>query len=756
MLRDFTPRLYQQTILGTAATKNTLVVLPTGLGKTGIALLLTVQRLSQYPQSKILMLAPTKPLCDQHADTFRKHLDIPPEKVVVFTGSVTPEKRGELWKEAQIVISTPQGLENDVINQRIHLPEVSLLIFDEAHHATGEYAYVWLAQQYEKQAKFPRILALTASPGSDLEKIKEICTNLLIEKVEVRTEKDHDVKEYIQPVKIRWEEVAFPDSFKAVQKFLQTCRKSKLEEVHKYGYCKSINISKGELLGIQGELQKKVSSGEREFEALHSMSLVAEALKVDHALELLETQGPNPLYHYLKNLQEDSISSKIKAVKNLVMDENFKSALFLTEQLVEQKAENPKLVKLKELLELELKKNPAAKVIVFTQFRDSAEEIVKAVDEITVKIIDGEAINEIKVKNQIFVGQAKKNGLGFSQKQQKEILNRFREGEFNVLIATSVAEEGLDIPKVDKVIFFEPIPSAIRSIQRRGRTGRLEKGEVTILVTEGTRDEAYRWSSFHKEKKMYRNLTEIKKEFTFNPKENNLDSKAVSNGNASLLNFTKPEEPVTAVLADHREKNNRIVKELIDLGISVKTAQLESADYLVSGRVGVELKQVPDFVASIIDGRLLEQVRDLKKNFERAVVIIEGEEDIYSVRKVHANAIRGMLASIVLDFGVPILYTKNSRDTAGLLAVMAQREQNKERDFSYHDRKPRSMKEQQEFFVSAFPGVGVQTARLLLEHFGTIKNIVNATKEEMTAIKGIGEKTAERIMGLVEEIYSKK
>ncbi|MEK6938830.1 MAG: ERCC4 domain-containing protein, partial [Nanoarchaeota archaeon] len=179
-------------------------------------------------------------------------------------------------------------------------------------------------------------------------------------------------------------------------------------------------------------------------------------------------------------------------------------------------------------------------------------------------------------------------------------------------------------------------------------------------------------------------------------------------------------------------------------------------DYLVSGRVGVELKQVPDFVASIIDGRLLEQVRDLKKNFERAVVIIEGEEDIYSVRKVHANAIRGMLASIVLDFGVPILYTKNARDTAGLLAVMAQREQNKERDFSYHDRKPRNMKEQQEFFVSAFPGVGVQTARLLLEHFGTIKNLVNASKEKITSIKGIGEKTAERIMGLVEEEYQKK
>ncbi|MFA6461678.1 MAG: DEAD/DEAH box helicase [Candidatus Woesearchaeota archaeon] len=738
MLKDFTPRLYQQTILNTAASHHTLVVLPTGLGKTGIALLLMVQRLSNYPNSKILMLAPTKPLCDQHAETFRTHLEIAEEKVVVFTGSVAPDKREQLWKEGQIFISTPQGLENDVINQRINLQEVSLLIFDEAHHATGEYSYVWLAQQYEKLAKYPRILALTASPGSDMEAIKEICQNLHIEKVEVRTENDSDVKPYVQEVKIKWIEIEFPDSFKAVQKFLQNCRKTKLEEVQKYGYCNSINTSKGELLGIQGELQKKVSSGERDFDAMRSMSLVAEALKVDHALELLETQGPNSLNSYLKKLQQESLTSKTKAVKNLVMDENFKSAVFLTEEIAKQKIENPKQVKLKEIIAEEITTNPTAKIIVFTQFRDSAEEIVKAV-------------NELSIKNHIFVGQAKKNGVGFSQKQQKEILDQFREGEFNILIATSVAEEGLDIPKVDKVIFYEPIPSAIRSIQRRGRTGRLEKGEVTILVTKGTRDEAYRWSSHHKEKKMFRNLDQVKKEYSLTPMESSEPRKE-----SSLLNYVKSEEPVTAILADHREKNNRIVKELIDLGISVKTAQLESADYLVSGRVGVELKQVPDFVASIIDGRLLEQVRDLKKNFEKAVVIIEGEEDIYSVRKVHANAIRGMLASIVLDFGVPILYTKNPRDTAGILAVMAQREQNKDHTFSYHDRKPRDMKEQQEFFVSSLPGIGVQTARLLLEHFSSIKELVNASKEEITSIKGVGEKTAERIISLMMEKYPKK
>ena len=731
MLHDFTPRLYQQTILGSAAAKNTLVVLPTGLGKTGLALLLAAQRLTNYPNSKILMLSPTKPLCEQHVQTFREHLELPPEKIVLFTGSVPPEKRGELWKEAVVVISTPQGLENDVINGRVRLEETSLLCVDECHHATGEYSYVWLAQQYEKVAKYPRILALTASPGSDMENIQEICRNLLIEKVEVRTEQDPDVKPYIQQLKFNWVKVDFPEEFRKVQKFLQDCKKSKLIEAQHHGYCNDLQINKTQLLALQGELHQKISQGQRDFEMLRSISLLAEALKADHALELLESQGITQLYSYLSKIQQEALATKVKAVQNLVQDANFKSAAYLTEELVKQDLTHPKLIKLKELVQEEIRRDSSRKIIIFTQYRNSGEEIVKALDQ-------------LNISNSLFVGQAKKNGTGFSQKQQKEILDRFRAGEFSVLISTSVGEEGLDIPAVDKVIFYEPIPSAIRSIQRRGRTGRLEKGEVTMLITAGTRDEAYRWSSAHKEKRMYRNLEQLKKGISaLLPKEP-----------ATLPQFI-PKEQMVAIVADHREKNNRVVKELIEIGVRVNTAQLHSADYIVSGRVGVELKKVPDFVASIIDGRVLEQVRDLKKNFEKAVVIIEGEEDMYAVRKVHPNAIRGMLASIVLDFSVPVLYTKNPKDTAGLLAVMAKREQDKERDFSLHQKKPSSMQEQQEFLISALPGIGIVVARNLLNYFGSIKSVVNASKEELQALDGVGEKISERLWMLFNEKYGK-
>ncbi|MEK6969103.1 MAG: DEAD/DEAH box helicase [Nanoarchaeota archaeon] len=733
MIRDFIPRLYQQTILGTAALNNTLVVIPTGLGKTAIAFLLAAQRLSVYPNSKVLMLAPTKPLCEQHLDSFQHHLTLPTEKIVLFTGDVNPEKRAELWKEATVIISTPQGLENDIINRRIRLEEISLLIFDEAHHATGEYAYVWIAQQYEKKAQASRILALTASPGGDLEKIKEVCANLKIEKVEVRTETDPDVKPYIQTIKKQWVTVEFPEEFKKIQNYLQNSRKAKLVEAQNHGYCSHTDSAKGALLVLQGELQKKVSSGEKDFEILRSISVIAEALKIDHALELLECQGIKPLQIYFKKLEQESLTSKVKAVKNLMLDANFKAAIYLTEELVKKDIRHPKLYKLTELLRELFNKNKDSKVIIFTQFRDSAETIVQQ-------------LNELNLKNHIFVGQAKKNGLGFSQKQQKEILDQFSKGEFNALIATSVAEEGLDIPKVDKVIFYEPVPSAIRSIQRRGRTGRLEEGEVTLLITAKTRDEAYRWSAHHKEKRMYRDLEKIKKEFSLIKNQES---------NTKLEQFI-PSDSVVAVLADHREKNNRVVKELIDLGVSVKTGQLTSADYVVSGTVGIELKKVPDFVASIIDGRLLEQIRYLKSNFNKAVLIIEGEEDIYAVRKVHANAIRGMLSSISLDFNVPVLYTKNPVDTAALIAVMAKREQNKDSDFSYHVAKPRSAKEQQEYIVSSFPNMGVQTSRLLLENFSSIKNLANATEEELKKIKGIGEKTAKNLVNIFEEKYPKK
>ncbi len=724
MLRGFTPRLYQETILATAAIKNTLVVLPTGMGKTGIAVLLTAQRLKQYPQSKILILAPTKPLAEQHLNTFRKTLELPEEKFTLFTGEIPPEKRAEHWQTAQIIFSTPQGLENDIIGNKIDITKVSLLVFDEAHRATGDYSYVFLAKQYQRKSDWPRILALTASPGSDTTKIEEVCNNLGIEAVEIRTEKDPDVQPYVQPIDIEWKKIELPEEFKKIQRLLQQCIKGKIEQLKKYGIQGAVT-SKKDLLQLQAQLHAKISAGEKDFEMMKAVSLLAEIIKAQHAQELLETQSVASLNKYLSGLYEQAENGKTKAVKNLTADLAFKSAYILSQKL----PEHPKVAALVEFITQELQKDKMIKIILFTQYRDTA---VKLSEEL------GKHEGALP---KVFVGQAKKRETGLSQKQQTEMLDMFRDGLFNILIATSVAEEGLDIPKVDLVVFYEPIPSAIRHIQRRGRTGRQDKGKVTIFVTKGTRDEAYSWSAKRKEDQMVYVLEKMRNELTTKlaPKQ------------PTLANFDNN----VKIFADYREKSTGTVKELVELGVGVKLEMLQCADYILSARVGVELKTTQDFVDSIIDGRLLEQLKTLKKSYEKPLIIIQGTQDLYSARNVHPNAIRGMLGTIAISYGIPILCTKDEKESAGLLLSMAKREQEEDKkEFSPHaDKKPTTLKEQQEYLVSCLPNVGPNLAKELLKRFGCVQAVFMASEEGLKKVPGVGDKIAKTIRQLATEPY---
>ncbi|MEE9525264.1 MAG: DEAD/DEAH box helicase [Candidatus Woesearchaeota archaeon] len=738
MLKDFTPRLYQETILATAVQSNTLVVLPTGMGKTAVSMMLAVQRFKQYPNSKVLILAPTRPLVEQHIETFKQYMELPEESFSVFTGMIKPEKRAELWKTAKVIFSTPQGLENDIITGRINLEEVSLIVFDEAHRAVGEYAYVFVAKQYHKKADFPRILALTASPGSDLEKIREVTSNLFIEEVEVRTDNDPDVKPYIQEVELNWIKVDLTPPFEQVQRFLKNIIQDRTQKLKKWGILqrKDINfVSKTDLLKLQAQLRGRAASGEKDFTLWTAISVLAEIMKVQHGLELLETQGVVALHGYLTKLKNDGYSGKTKAVKNIIADLNFRSAFIKTEKMFEDGIQHPKLIELQKLVEKEIK--PGVKIMIFNQYRDNAKNIV---DE----------LNKLKnIKANLFVGQQKKGESGLSQKQQKEMLEQFRNNEFNILVATSVGEEGLDIPKVDSVIFYEPIPSAIRHIQRRGRTGRLEKGKCTILMTQNTRDEGYRWSAHHKEKRMYRILTDLKSKLSL--KQQTLET--IKSPRSTVAKYEKKQE--IKVFADHREKASGIIKELIDKDVSIKLDKLDSADYILSSRCGVEFKKVEDFAQSIIDGRLLEQIKQLKRNFECPLVIVEGETDIYSARNIHPNAIRGMLATIAISYKIPVLFTKNSKESAELIHTIAKREQDSSsNEFSMHaDKKPLSIKEQQEYVVSSLPLVGPSLAKELLKKFKTIKKIVNAKEEQLKKVSKIGEKKAKEIRKVVDSDY---
>ncbi|HJO01923.1 MAG: DEAD/DEAH box helicase [Candidatus Woesearchaeota archaeon] len=732
-IKNFAPRLYQETIMASCAKGNCLIILPTGLGKTKTAILATAQRLNSFPKSKILFLTVTKPLAEQIYNEVKECLNLDENKIVLFTGSVSPKKREELWKNSVVIVSTPQCIENDIINNRIILDDVSLLIADEAHNAVKDYSYTWVAKQYHKKSKYPRIIGLTASPGSDLEKIQEVCKNLYIEEIEIRTDKDPDVRPYVHDIDVNWVDVELPKAFLEAKKYLQNFLNDRLERLKKWGILRRTDlryVSKTELLALQAQLRGRASSGEKDFVVWTAISVLAEIMKISHGLELLETQGVIPLYKYMSKFNNDASTTKVKAVKNIVKDLNFRSAFVKVSKLHEEKVEHPKLIELQKIVEKEIKDSDK-KIIVFNQYRDNAVDVV-------------EKLNNIEnVNAKLFVGQLKKGGTGLSQKEQKGVLDEFREGKFNVLVATSIGEQGLDIPQVDTVIFYEPIPSAIRQIQRRGRTGRHGEGKVIVLVTKNTMDEGYRWSAHHKEKRMYRNLENLKKKLTLflNTKEE------------KITNYVKSDK--IKIFADFREKGSGIIKELIEMDVELKLEALPAADYILSSRVGVEYKTVEDFIQSIIDGRLLQQIKSLKNNFERPLLIIDGVEDIYSVRNVHANAIRGMLAAITVSYGVPILYTKNFKDTAQLLNIIAKREQEETgKDFSLHpQKKAMSIKEQQEYIISSLPGVGSLLSKPLLKHFKSVKNIINAEQKELEKVEKIGKKKAEKIKDIVDREY---
>lgn len=495
---NISAREYQKAILNTAINSNTLVVLPTGVGKTLIALMLSIERIKKYPGSKIVILAPTRPLIEQHMQYFQKHLPELFADLTLFTGSVSAQERKKLWQKAEIVFSTPQCVANDIQKYLYDLKEVSLLIIDEAHRCLKNYDYTKVVKTYKSQSTHQRILGLTASPGHQPEIIKQICEHLDINEIEVRNRDSEDVRPYLQERDFNKIEVPFPVDFIEIRTLLKRIYESKINEL------KSRNLifgpaNKITLLKTQSRLASQAS--QQNFNALRGMSLTAQAIKISHAIELLETQTLSGLNEYLQNLIQQAKEQKSKGVQTLVKSPEFNAAMISLSHLITKKIEHPKIETINNLIESEIKDNSKAKIIIFSQFRETAQTIANKIKQIP------------NIFPSIFIGQAKKSRTtGLSQKEQKHIIEKFKSGEINVLVATSIGEEGLDIPEVNAVIFYEPIPSAIRKIQRAGRTARLSPGKLIILVTQDTRDVINHYASTAREKKMYKVLEDVRKE----------------------------------------------------------------------------------------------------------------------------------------------------------------------------------------------------------------------------------------------------
>jgi Fanconi anemia group M protein len=484
-------RDYQVNIANSCKDHSTLVVLPTGMGKTICALLVIIDRLRKFPNKKILFMAPTKPLVEQHKAFINEFLLIDQEKTVIFTGEVNPKMRHQLWSQSQVIVSTPQVIENDLLTESITLDDVSLVIFDEAHRAVGSYAYVYVAERYQNQGKEQLVMGITASPGSKAKKIKEVCENLGITNAEIRSEYDPDVLPYMHDINVKWVRVEVPDKVKTIIKQLRMILEEKCKTLFKFGLIRRFrNVSTTELLEAQKKIQGRMASGKKQPHSIFfAATEQAAAIKINHAVELAETQGPSALRNYLERLEVQANSKGgPRAAKSLLKNKKFQRVVKLANNI---KYEHPKLNAASIIVQNQLSKKADSRIIIFTHYRDTSELVVSVLSKLPI------------AKPVRFVGQATHgNDRGLTQKEQVELIEKFKAGDYNVLVATSVAEEGLDIPATDLVVFYEPIPSEIRTIQRRGRTGRKRPGSVVILITKHTRDEAYYWSSRGKEKRM--------------------------------------------------------------------------------------------------------------------------------------------------------------------------------------------------------------------------------------------------------------
>ena len=495
--RKVEDRLYQTKILETTKQKNTLVVLPTALGKTVIALLLAVERIEH---GRVFFLAPTRPLVQQHHQTFLDKTLIEDEELILVTGRFPPAKRAALYKRGRVVFATPQCVRNDLKKRLLTLGDVALIIFDEAHRARGNYAYVDVAGYYFRQCSQPLVLGLTASPGGYEEKIAEVCRNLGIQAIECRTDEDKDVKPYIQPINVEWKRVKPPEAYLQVRDKLREMIVERAKGLQSLGVLSDKQpafITRRDLVELNQELQRRLGSGEGGY--LYQLKVQATAaLSIMHMIELIETQGPETLEAFIRNSLRRMALEGSRGHRSIVDDPLFMQAKQKLNACLA--VENPKVEELIKTLSQQLETNSKSRIIVFTQYRDTVKAILKRLKKTA----------SIRVAR--FVGQGfREEDPGMTQEQQREALESLRRGELNVLVATSIAEEGLDIPEVDHVIFYEPVPSEIRYIQRRGRTGRKVAGKVTILIAEDTLDEAFYWSSLTRARKMKKIIGQLNK-----------------------------------------------------------------------------------------------------------------------------------------------------------------------------------------------------------------------------------------------------
>ena len=494
-------RAYQLEATDEALSGSMMLVLPTAAGKTVVAWMVIADRLESRG-GWVLMIAPTVALVEQHLRGIKSVLsDSASVNPISVTGQNPVAKRATLWGSSRLVIATPQVVRNDVTRGVLDLSDCSLLVVDEAHHATGNHAMAQVGDMYLSQTSEPLVLATTASPGSKTNQVEEICNRLGIGRIHLKTGADAMVAQHLAGLEIQEVKVRVPNQIREIAEPLVMWQSGIVDRERRLGrYVIPGLISHAGLSNAMERAQQAISRGESS--AYQSVSRIATAMRLHHLINHLLCQGVAASSEFLERLSR-SEQSQNKSTRNFLRDGRVSS---LRKSLSEMGEIHTKVSAVRRLVSERLRRNSNSRIIVFATFRDTVAAVEKSLDE-----LDGARPIQ-------FVGQSSREGrAGLTPKQQIERLDKFRSGSANILVATSVGEEGLDIPSADLVIFYEPVSSEIRTIQRRGRTGRHREGEVVVLIAEDTRDEGARASAERREEFMQRAVHRVRRKLTRSP-----------------------------------------------------------------------------------------------------------------------------------------------------------------------------------------------------------------------------------------------
>ena len=560
-------RAYQLEAVDEALAGSMLLVLPTAAGKTAVSWMLIAEILNRN-EGWVLFIAPTSALVDQHLKNLKKI--IKNVEAISITGSNLPKKREKLWKTSKIIVATPQVVRNDVLNDILSLEECSLLILDEAHHSTGKHAMVQSAEMFNLASKNGLILGATASPGSNSMIVNEICSRLKIKRIHIRKADEPMLRDYLSGLEIQEILVNVPEKIKTLVTPLELWINSIVNRERRLGkYVRTGPPSFGGLKEAMNRAQHSIKLGDAR--GYSSVSNIATAMTLNHLINHLLTQGITAAREFLETSAELK-NNPSKSIQNFHKDRRI---IELRKALVDMEEIHNKVGTVRRLVRHRLRRDPDSKIIVFASFRNTVESLEKA-------LVDLRGVKSIQM-----IGQSERSGKkGLKPREQIEVLDKFKEGEYNVLVATSVAEEGLDIPSADLVIFYEPVASEIRTIQRRGRTGRHREGEVMVLIAEGTRDENMRKAAQKKEENMYKTVQRVRRKL---PRKTHQDLSNIGN-----FSIKKGEKVISASdFVRHERESYRPKMKEIDLNEVENTenedlGEIEPSGFRPMGQTGLE------------------------------------------------------------------------------------------------------------------------------------------------------------------------